>query len=251
MIIKNISASFRDFCETFITPIFIHLIHLCHFSGQIFRFQRKKPYVCRWKGSARRAKNQILFEFFRAAAYLMEKELWGIGVPPTLYTKPSSISHPCTPLCANIILTEKNQPTKMAVSRKFSIFALLPWERGGRHRGAWRFNPSENLENSTKPKEQRQTCLSTALAREFRQRQNSLWKGKSLNAASPVAYISRCHALAWSVYIYTYGCGLISFFLSQVFQNLRTRNVRRLTPSFRVGNREYRTAGNEVRIALF
>ena len=78
------------------------------------------------------------------------------------------------------------------------IFAL-PIVCDGRHRGELQsFEPSENLENSMKPEEQCQTCLSIALANEFRLRQNSkgfcLWQSlyawvRRLRAVPPVVNI--------------------------------------------------------------
>lgn len=120
------------------------------------------------------------------------------------------------------------------LSKTFAIFvtvdvsnpsAVLPALSGGRHRGEQTgFYPSENLENSKKPEEQCQTCLSIALASEFRKWQNSSERGKRLKAVPPVECIYDCVPMN-AAHIHPYRCELILFFLSRVFQNLQTRNV--------------------------
>lgn len=92
------------------------------------------------------------------------------------------------------------------------ILPALPSAFGGRHRGRQTdFYPSENLENS-------------------------LERGKRLKAVPPVECIDDCITIH-AAHIHPCRCELFfSFFLSQVFQNLQTRNVRRLTPRWRCIN---------------
>lgn len=103
------------------------------------------------------------------------------------------------------------------LSKTFAIFALaglrilpaLSSALGDRHRGKQTdFYPSENLENSFE-------------------------RGKRLKAVPPVECIDDCITIL-AAHIHPCRCELyFSFFLSRVFQNLQTRNVRRLTPRWR------------------
>lgn len=84
------------------------------------------------------------------------------------------------------------------------LFIFVPWFRKRlRHRGEQlSFDPSENLENSSD-------------------------KGKSLKGCFSCSSIYTAYPTMGSAHIYTCRCGLISFLLSRVFQNLQTKDVRK------------------------
>ena len=84
------------------------------------------------------------------------------------------------------------------------LFIFVPWFRKRlRHRGVQlSFDPSENLENSSD-------------------------KGKSLKGRFSCSSIYTSCSVMESAYIYIYRCELISFLLSQVFQNLQTKDVKK------------------------
>jgi len=89
------------------------------------------------------------------------------------------------------------------LSEKMPIF--VPWFRKNpRHRGErLSFDPSENLENSKYKGEKSESCFSCS----------SIYTALSC---------------VESAYIYTCRCELISFLLIRVFQDLQTKDVRRL-----------------------
>ena len=90
------------------------------------------------------------------------------------------------------------------LSKLFPIF--VPWfSNDPRHRGELlSFDPSENLQNS------------------------KLYGKKSESCFSCSSIYTACPAMG-SAHIYTCRCELISFFIQRVLQNLRTKDVRRLT----------------------
>ncbi len=92
----------------------------------------------------------------------------------------------------------------LQLSEKMPIF--VPWFRKRpRHRGErLSFDPSENLENSKYKGEKSESCFSCSS-------------------------IYTAHSLVESAHIYTCRCELISFLLIRVFQDLQTKDARRLT----------------------
>ena len=90
------------------------------------------------------------------------------------------------------------------LSKLFPIFA--PWfSNDPLHRGErFSFDPSENLQNSKLYGKKSEGCFSCS----------------SIYTALPFVGSAR---------IYTCRCELISFFIQRVLQNLRTKDVRRLT----------------------
>ena len=90
------------------------------------------------------------------------------------------------------------------LSRNMLIFALSV-EKDWQHRGErLSFDPSENLENSKYKGEKSESCFSCS----------------SIYTAYPTMGLA---------HIYTCRCELISFLLIRVFQDLQTKDVRRLT----------------------
>ena len=92
----------------------------------------------------------------------------------------------------------------LQLSEKMLIFAPSV-EKDWRHRGErLSFNPSENLENSKYKGEKSESCFSCS------------------------SIYTACSAME-TAHIYPCRCELISFLRIRVFQDLQTKDVRRLT----------------------
>ena len=92
----------------------------------------------------------------------------------------------------------------LQLSVKMPIFAASV-EKDWRHRGELlSFDPLENLQNSTCTGEKSESCFSCSS-------------------------IYTTYSVLESVRIYTCRCELISFLLIRVFQDLQTKDARRLT----------------------
>ena len=99
----------------------------------------------------------------------------------------------------------------LQLSEKLLIFVASLRENGDVHRGErLSFDPSENLENSKYKGEKSESCFSCSS-------------------------IYTAHSNMELAHIYTCRCELISFLLIQVFQDLQTKDVRRLTLFVRSG----------------
>ena len=91
------------------------------------------------------------------------------------------------------------------LSGKMRIFVPLFVNNRRRHRGELlSFDPSENLENSKYKGEKSESCFSCSS-------------------------IYTAYSVMESAHIYTCRCELISFLLIRVFQDLQTKDARRLT----------------------
>ena len=93
----------------------------------------------------------------------------------------------------------------LQLSEKLLIFVASLRENGDVHRGErLSFDPSENLENSKYKGEKSESCFSCS------------------------SIYTACSAME-TARIYPWRCELISFLLIRVFQDLQTKDVRRLT----------------------